>query len=139
MNNAVVSPGQAISFQNLSQLSIICTAVNSRPSVTMQIYDPTTTNNIPLTRVPPTIAQPNPLAFCDNTLNCQAVLSTTLTPGFAATYKIKQVTCLAYNNTSPYNLNTSISFPLNFSGKQSQQFIFLFSMNLTTKSFKILS
>lgn len=114
VNDVALSGNDSINFGNATQISITCTAVNSRPSVTLQILDPTT--SVPLPLVASTLADPNPVTFCDSSSNCNAILRATLTPGFASVYNLKRVGCLAFNNTSPFNLTTSISFPLNFSG-----------------------
>lgn len=114
VNDVALVGNQSISFGNATQLSITCTAVNSRPSVTLQILDPT--SSVPLPLVRSTLADPNPVTFCDNSSNCNAILRATLTPGFASVYNVTRVACLAFNNTSPFNFTTSISYPLNFTG-----------------------
>lgn len=106
---------QSIVFDNSTQLSILCSAINSRPSVQLTIYDPL--SNIPLPLVPSTPSLPNPVTFCDDNQNCNAVLHATLSPGFASTYNIRNISCLAYNYISPYNISNSISFKVNFTGK----------------------
>ena len=47
----------------------------------------------------------------------------TLTPGYAAINKIKQISCSADNKTYPYTIHTSITFNLDFNGN------LLFSIN----------
>ena len=113
INNVTISSNESISFGNNSQINISCRSVNSRPSVSLSIYD-TSSNLI----IPPVlfINKPNPIQLCDNNGICQTMLTVNLTVGFAAINKIKNIACMASNSTFPYNISKSISFALNFSG-----------------------
>ncbi|RNA02881.1 von Willebrand factor type EGF and pentraxin domain-containing 1 [Brachionus plicatilis] len=109
----VLRPGEIISFGSLPSLSISCTAINSKPSVNLRIFDARSGANLPLIAAT-NPGSSNPLQFCDSTEVCQAVLIVNLNPGFAAKFSIRNITCSAINQTSPFELFTSISHTLDF-------------------------
>ncbi|CAF0937578.1 unnamed protein product [Brachionus calyciflorus] len=113
VNNRILKKGDVISFGLSSELTITCTAINSRPLVNIKVYDPVSEATLPAV-IPLRNNTKNPLQFCDPFDVCQTVLQVTLTPGFATKFSIKNITCLATNRTSPYELASSLTYALDF-------------------------
>lgn len=128
VNNKALRPGEIISFGNLPNLSISCTAINSRPSVNLRIFGADSGANLPF--IPANSRSSNPLLFCDSTEVCQSVLIVRLNPGFATKFSIRNITCLATNTTFPFELSTSVSHLLDFNSIFFIKLFFYFFFNL---------
>ena len=88
-NNKKLAPNQNISFGTSTQLTILCTAINSRPRVNLKIFNPITNISLPL--LPSTFNSPNPLVYCSSDGNCVASLRVKLTPGYAGVYNLNNL------------------------------------------------
>ncbi len=115
INNQNVALSANITFGTETQLNITCISINSRPSVSIDIFDPV--KNISLPRVASTVALPNPFVLCDSSGMCQSTLRVYLTTGFASINNIREISCSAKNITLPYNVHNSINNLLDFNGK----------------------
>jgi hypothetical protein len=111
INNNLVSSN--ISFGSLDLITLTCQAVNSLPSINLQVVDMNSGIKLPL--VKSTQLKPNPFQICDSFNVCQSLISVQLTPGFAYFNNIKNIVCSAFN-TALNTTVTSISLDLNFNG-----------------------
>lgn len=112
VNGVGLKSGSRISFGNQSELTIVCTAINSRPQIRLRVYEPRT--NLSLTVLPGRGVTQNPFQACDKDNQCQTVLRVSITPGFAAHNGIRNISCSAENTTQPFNMFTLTNFETDF-------------------------
>ena len=70
-NRITASISRNITFGNNTQLNLICSSINSKPSVSVDIYNPST--NISFQLATSSSISPNPLQICTNDL-CTTIL-----------------------------------------------------------------
>lgn len=112
INNQAVKNGDVTSFRQFSELNISCSAINSRPLVSIKVLD--TSNNVFIPAIPSRGSVRNPLVVNSGDDIYQITLRVSLTPGFAAFNNIKRIVCIAENTTEPYQLANTIGVSLDF-------------------------
>lgn len=110
VNSRTQLTSNPISFGTSTQLTLVCTAINSRPNVALNLFN--VRNNVTLTLAPSRNNIANPFSSCDSNNLCLSSLTVTLTPGYAFWNNVTQVACSAENNTGLFSMYTSATFSL---------------------------